>query len=174
MRKCTSKKDRDGPRPNSSFQTRLPAPQGRGRGRVQSGRGDRVSSNGVAAQHSGGRGTTQAGGGRGGHCYAFPGRPEAETSDAIITGIIPVCHQPASVLFDPGATFSYVSTYFAAKFDMICDSMTVPIHVSTPVGKTLVGDRVDRSCLVSLAGYDTWVDLIILGMVDFDVIFGMD
>ena len=35
-------------------------------------------------------------------------------------------------------------------------------------------DRVYRFCLVSLAGYDTWVDLIILGMVDFDVILGMD
>ena len=103
-----------------------------------------------------------------------PERPEAETSDAVITGIIPVCHRPASVLFDPGSTFSYVSTYFAAKFDMICDSMTVPIRVSTPVGKPLVVDRVYRSCLVSLAGYDTWVDLIILGMVDFDVILGMD
>ena len=31
-----------------------------------------------------------------------------------------------------------------------------------------------RSCLVSLAWYDTWVDLIILGMLDFDVILGMD
>ena len=78
------------------------------------------------------------------------------------------------MLFDPGSTFSYVPTYFAAKFDMICDSMTVPIRVSTPVGKPLVVDRVYRSCLVSLAGYDTWVDLIILGMVDFDVILGMD
>ena len=78
------------------------------------------------------------------------------------------------MLFDPGSTFSYVSTYFAAKFDMICDSMTVPIRVSTPVGKPLVLDRVYRSCLVSLAGYDTWVDLIILGMVDFDIILGMD
>ena len=78
------------------------------------------------------------------------------------------------MLFDPGSTFFYVSTYFAAKFDMICDSMTVPIRVSTPVGKPLVVDRVYRSCLVSLAGYDTWVDLIILGMVDFDVILGMD
>ena len=42
------------------------------------------------------------------------------------------------------------------------------------MGKPLVVDRVYRSCLVSLAGYDTWVDLIILGMVDFDVILGMD
>ncbi|XP_069144462.1 uncharacterized protein [Solanum lycopersicum] len=103
------------------------------RGRVQPGRGDRISSNGVATQQSGGRGTTQAGGGRGGYSYAFPGRPEAETSDAVITGIIPVCNQPASVLFDRGSSFSYVSTYFAAKFAMICDSMIVPIRVSTPL-----------------------------------------
>ncbi|XP_069145596.1 uncharacterized protein [Solanum lycopersicum] len=52
--------------------------------------------------------------------------------------------------------------------------MTVPIRVSTPVGKPLVVDRVYRSCLISLVGYDTWVDLIILGMLDFDVILGMD
>ena len=45
------------------------------------------------------------------------------------------------MLFDPGSTFSYVSTYFAAKFDMMCDSMTVPIRVSTPVGNPLVVDR---------------------------------
>jgi len=31
-----------------------------------------------------------------------------------------------------------------------------------------------RSCLVFLAGYETLVDLIILGMVNFDVILGMD
>ena len=78
------------------------------------------------------------------------------------------------MLFGAGSTFSYISTYFAAKFDMICDSMTVPIHVSTPVGKPLLVDRVYRSCLISLAGYDTWVDLIILEMVDFDVILDMD
>ena len=75
-----------------------------------------------------------------------------ETSDAVVTGIIPICHRPASVLFDPGSTFSYVSTYFAAKFDMICDSMTVPIRVSTPVGKPLVVDRVYRSCIVLWLG----------------------
>ena len=78
------------------------------------------------------------------------------------------------MLFDQGSTFSYVSMYFAVEFDMIYDSMIVPIRVSTPVGKPLVVDRVYRSYLVSLAGYDTWVDLIILGMVDFDAILGMD
>ncbi|XP_049364394.1 uncharacterized protein LOC125829187 [Solanum verrucosum] len=85
MRQCTSQRGRGGSQPNSSFQARPPVPPGRGRGRVQSGRGGRASSSGSAAQQSGGRVTTQAGGGRGGHCYAFPGRPEAETSDAVIT-----------------------------------------------------------------------------------------
>ena len=58
MRQCTSQRVRGGPRPNSSFYTRPPVQQGRGRGRVQSGRGDRVSSSGVASQQSGGRGAT--------------------------------------------------------------------------------------------------------------------
>ena len=58
------------------------------------------------------------------------------------------------MLFDQGSTFSYVSMYFAVEFDMIYDSMIVPIRVSTPVGKPLVVDRVYRSCLISFAGYD--------------------
>ena len=87
------------------------APPTRGRGRAQApGRGGRVA----------GRGTSGAfgsqSGGRGAQCYAFPGRPEAEASDAVITGIVSVCHRPASVLFDPGSTFYYVSTYFGSGF----------------------------------------------------------
>lgn len=39
---------------------------------------------------------------------------------------------------------------------------------------SLVMDRVYRSCAVTLLGYDTWVDFIILDMMDFDVILGMD
>ncbi|WMV38264.1 hypothetical protein MTR67_031649 [Solanum verrucosum] len=62
----------------------------------------------------------------------------------------------------------------AVGFDMMFDSMPMPIDVSTPVGESLVVDRVYRSCVVSLAGYDSWVDLIILGMVDIDIILGRD
>lgn len=50
----------------------------------------------------------------------------------------------------------------------------VPIHIFTLVGASSVVDRVYRSCLISLVGYNTWVDLIILGMIDFDIILGMD
>ncbi|XP_049367958.1 uncharacterized protein LOC125832810 [Solanum verrucosum] len=144
-----------------------PPARGRGRGPA-SGRGGRASGRGA----SGASGSQS--GGRGAQCYAFPGRPEAEASNAVITCIVSVCHRPASVLFDPGSTFSYVSTYFASGLELTCDRMSVPIRVSTPVGEPLVVNRVYRSCLVVLSGYETWVDMILLDMLDFDVILGMD
>ncbi|XP_049387927.1 uncharacterized protein LOC125852238, partial [Solanum stenotomum] len=153
----------------SAVPERDSAPPARGRGRGQaSGRGGRASGRGA----SGASGSQS--GGRGAQCYAFPGRPEAETSDAVITSIVSVCHRPASVLFDPGSTFSYVSTYFASGLELTCDRMSVPIRVSTPVGEPLVVNRVYRSFLVVLSGYETWVDMILLDMLDFDVILGMD
>ncbi|WMV07257.1 hypothetical protein MTR67_000642 [Solanum verrucosum] len=97
-----------------------------------------------------------------------------ETFDDVITCIVLVCHRPVSVLLDSGSTFSYVSTYFVVGFDMLSNCMSVPIRISKLVGDSLVVDRVYRSCLVLLVGYDIWVDLIILRMVDLDIILGMD
>ncbi|XP_069145617.1 uncharacterized protein [Solanum lycopersicum] len=101
MRHCTSQRGLGRPQPNSSFQTRPLKPLGRGHGRVQSGRGGRVSSSGVAAQQSGCRGTTQAGDGRGGHFYTFSGKPKEETFDADITSMS--CLSPYHVVLDCNA-----------------------------------------------------------------------
>ena len=56
-----------------------------------------------------GRGRPRGGGQPGGgqlvgapaRYYASPARPDAEASDAVITGIISICGKDASVLFDP-------------------------------------------------------------------------
>ncbi|XP_070020321.1 uncharacterized protein [Nicotiana sylvestris] len=42
--------------------------------------------------------------------YALPARPDVIASDVVITDIILVYHRDASVSFDPGSTFSYVSS----------------------------------------------------------------
>ena len=77
------------------------------------------------------------------------------------------------VLFDPGSTFSYVSSSFATGFYLHCDLLDMPIRVSTPVGESVIVERIYRSCLVNFVGKNTYVDLVILEMVDFDVILGM-
>lgn len=48
--------------------------------------------------------------------------------------------------------------------------MHVHIHISTLVDESLVVYRVERLYLFSLVGFDTWVKLIILWMVDFYII----
>ena len=49
----------------------------------------------------------------------------------------------------------------------------MPFRVSTPVGEFVIVEKVYRSCLVTFVGSNTYVDLIILEMVDFYVILGM-
>ena len=49
----------------------------------------------------------------------------------------------------------------------------MPIRVSTPVGESVIVEKVYRSCLVTFVGSNTHVDFIILEMVDFDVNLGM-
>lgn len=54
-------------------------------------------------------------------CYAFRCRPEVVAYDVVIIGIVSVCRREASMLFDPGSTYSYVSSYFASNLCMYCD-----------------------------------------------------
>ncbi|XP_070034529.1 uncharacterized protein [Nicotiana tomentosiformis] len=53
-------------------------------------------------------------------------------------------------------------------------SLSAPVYVSTPVGDSIVVDRVHRLCVVTIRSLETSVDLLLLDMVDFDVILGMD
>ena len=67
------------------------------------------------------------------------------TSDAVIKGNLLICDCMASVLYDPGSTFSYVSSSFATGLDLYCDLLDMPIRVSTPVGESVIVDKVYRS-----------------------------
>jgi len=85
-----------------------------------------------------------------------------------------VSHREASVLFNPGSTYSYVSSYFSPHLSIARETLISPVYVSTPVGDSLVVDRVYRSCLVTIRGFETRADLLLLDMVYFDIILGMD
>ncbi|XP_070045028.1 uncharacterized protein [Nicotiana tomentosiformis] len=106
--------------------------------------------------------------------YDFPSRPEAESFDVIITCIVSVFHIDASILFDLGSTNSYMSSYFASYLVVTLDSLNAPVCVSTPVGDSIIIDHVYHSCVITIGSLETIVNLILLDMVDFDVILGMD
>ncbi|XP_070056623.1 uncharacterized protein [Nicotiana tomentosiformis] len=60
-------------------------------------------------------------------------RIETEASNVVITSFVPVCHRDASVLFDPGSTYSYVSSYFVAYLVVPHDSLSAPMYVFTHI-----------------------------------------
>ncbi|XP_070054744.1 uncharacterized protein [Nicotiana tomentosiformis] len=113
----------------------------------------------------------RSGGGRA-QFYVIPSRPNVVASDVVITIIVSVCHMEASILLDHGSIF--VSSYFVHYLDMPRESLVSPVSVSTPVGDIIIVDRVYRLCMVAIGGLDIRFDLLLLSMVDFDVILGMD
>ncbi|XP_070050313.1 uncharacterized protein [Nicotiana tomentosiformis] len=131
----------------------------------------------VAAQPARGEGQTGRGFPREGvqaKFYTFLGRTGEIASDAVITGMVLICHMDALVLFDLGSTYSYVSSYFALYLDISHDFLSSPLYVFTPVGDSIIVDRVYWLCLVDIGGFETIFDLLLLIMVYFDVILGMD
>ncbi|XP_069144460.1 uncharacterized protein [Solanum lycopersicum] len=101
---------------------------GQGNGCHQTNRGG-GKARATAAQHGRGNGQTSDRA----CCYSFPGRSEAVTFDAVITGNLLVCDCMVSALFDPGSTFSYVSSSFATGLNLHCELLDMPIGVSTLV-----------------------------------------
>lgn len=69
---------------------------------------------------------------------------------------------------------SYMSSYFTSYFGMPHDSLDIHIYVSKLVGDFIVVDRVYRSCAHTINGYDMIVNISLLNVVKFKVIFGMD
>ncbi|XP_070025021.1 uncharacterized protein LOC142181752 [Nicotiana tabacum] len=54
------------------------------------------------------------------------------------------------------------------------DSLDTPIYVSIPVVDSIMVDQVYWSCVVTIGGYEARVDILLLYIVDFDMILGMD
>ncbi|XP_070017129.1 uncharacterized protein [Nicotiana sylvestris] len=145
------------------------------RGREQTGRG-RLRGGGQTGR--GHPATAQSGGGQPAgslaRFYALLARPDTLASDAVITGIIFVCGRDASVLFDLGSTYSYVSSLFSHFLVIPSEPLGTHVHVSTHVCESVVVDRIYGSCMVTFCGFETRVDLLLLDMIDFEVILGMD
>ena len=91
-----------------------------------------------------------------------------------MTGILSVCSHDARVLYDPGSTHSYVSSLFASQFGKDPVLLDHSFYVATPVGESLLVKYVHKSCEIFVADRKTIANLIVLDLLEFDVILGMD
>ncbi|XP_070045242.1 uncharacterized protein [Nicotiana tomentosiformis] len=119
------------------------------------------------------RGGAQSSGGPN-RFYAMRDRQSSEASPDVVTCILTVQSHDVYSLIDPGSTLSYVTPYVAMEFGIEPEQLHESFLLSTLVGESIMAIRVYRDCVVTVRGRDTMADCIELGMINFDVIMGMD
>ncbi|XP_073119964.1 uncharacterized protein [Henckelia pumila] len=99
---------------------------------------------------------------------------QVDPDSAIVTGMIRIAGLPAFVLIDSGATHSFISVNFMMKLGVLPNESISKFFVSLPSGEELESSSVVRNCKVQMQSLVLCADFIVLKMVDFDAIFGMD
>ena len=99
---------------------------------------------------------------------------DAQASNMVVSGILSVCSLDARVLFDHGASHSFVSPVFTSRMEWKPSKMLFPSSVMTPLSDELETDIFFPSCPVLVEGRELFADLVLLDVIDFDVILGMD
>ena len=151
-----------GQRSQSQFQgaTRAPhisqaSPRGQSMGRGR-GRGSQAGTLGVQ-----------------GRVYAIT--PQAESADQVaIQGTFLLSHLWTRVLFDSGASHSFIAALVVIELGLEVETLEEPLYVSSPLGIRARIRMICRGCELEISGTLLTVDLRIMDMSEFDVILGID
>ena len=120
-----------------------------------------------------GRGPQAGTSGVQGRVYAIT--PQAESADQpVIQGTFLLSHRWTRVLFDSGASHSFIAASVVIELGLEVDTLEESLYVSSPLGiKARIG-MICRGCELEILGTLLTVDLRIMDMSEFDVILGMD
>ncbi|GAV79553.1 RVP_2 domain-containing protein [Cephalotus follicularis] len=99
---------------------------------------------------------------------------EVENPNDVVTSTFPVCSKTTHILFDTGATRSFVSLSFVRYLSVPSQDLDICLAVETPSGNTLIADKVHRSCELMLCDRNMLVELVPLAILNFDLTLGMD
>ena len=120
-----------------------------------------------------GRGPQARASGVQGHVYAIT--PQAESADQpVIQGTFLLSHLWARVLFDSGASHSFITTSVVIELGLEVETLEDPLYVSSSLGIRVRIRMICRGCELEISETLLTVDLRIMDMSEFDVILGMD
>ncbi|KAA3460485.1 DNA/RNA polymerases superfamily protein [Gossypium australe] len=150
----------------NQFRGNGPPPQrgrGNGRGGYGSGRG-----RGAPGRGAGGSEARQPG-----LVYAARRREEGDAPD-VITGTFLIFGTPYTALIDVGSTHSYVASSIVETMDLDSEISSRQMTVISPLGHSVVVDKLFREVPLELQGVVFAADLMELPFGEFDLILGMD
>jgi hypothetical protein len=89
----------------------------------------------------------------------------------IMTGTFLVFNQPALIMFDYGASHSFISQKFSAKCQLLFCHAKGSFMITTPGGKTVTNQLI-RSVPIQLGSHIIKTTLLMLGLESVDIILG--
>ena len=120
-----------------------------------------------------GRGPQAGTSGVQGRVYAIT--PQTELADQpVIKGTFLLSRLWARVLFDSGASHSFIAVSVVIELGLEVETLEEPLYVSSPLGIRARIGMICRGCELEISGTLLTVDLRIMDMSEFDVILGMD
>ncbi|KAJ9672728.1 hypothetical protein PVL29_026082 [Vitis rotundifolia] len=99
---------------------------------------------------------------------------EPEDDALLVEGMLLVYSTWVRVLFDTGATHSFISASCANALGLKTERVENLLLIESPMGTNSRVDRICKGCVITLADRAVHVDLRILDMTGYDVILGMD
>ena len=100
--------------------------------------------------------------------------PVEPTDQPVIQGTFLLSRLWARVLFDSGASHSFIAALVVIKLGLKVEALEEPLYVSSPLGIRARIGMICHGCELEISGILLIVDLRVLNMSEFDVILGMD
>ncbi|XP_035832918.1 uncharacterized protein LOC110876286 [Helianthus annuus] len=99
---------------------------------------------------------------------------EAKASPDVVSGIFLVNSMPMNVLFDSGASRSFISNELLAHPSFKLEKMMVPLEVEVSDSKSYLLHDICRNCKILIEDEEFSIDLVPMYMGEFKVVVGMD
>ena len=108
-----------------------------------------------------------------GRVYAIT--PPTESADhPVIHGTFLLSRLWARVLFDSGASHSFIAASVMIELGLEVEALEEPLYVGSPLGIRARIGMICRVCELEISGILLTMDLRVMDMLEFDVILGMD
>jgi predicted aspartyl protease len=98
---------------------------------------------------------------------------QAQDAPGIVLDMFPINYVRATVLFDSGASHSFITEQFVAKHGIPISSMKTHLLIVFPNGE-MKSTHVCPQVNLKIRGIDFQADLVVLTSSGTDVILGMD
>ncbi|KAJ0824772.1 putative nucleotidyltransferase, Ribonuclease H [Helianthus annuus] len=102
------------------------------------------------------------------------GARDAREDPNVVTGTFLVNNHYASILFDTGADYSFMSVEFKRTLGIESSRLEVPYSIELANGKLVESGEVVRNCTLELGERSFSIDLLPIQLGSFDVVVGMD